>query len=78
MVNQMMYGQTPAANHHEAKFVVTLCLHLTSNKVPPVNVGIITPYKGQKGFLPPQQKGEELECEEVKFLEMTIYLLKHY
>ena len=27
---------------------------------------------------PHQQEGEELECEGVKFLEMIIYLLKHY
>ena len=35
-------GQTSVANSHETKFVVDLCLHLTSNQVPPVNVGIIT------------------------------------
>ena len=48
MVSQGTSGQTPVADHHEAKFVVNLCLHLTSNKVPPANVGIITPYKEQK------------------------------
>ena len=82
--------------------MVNLCLHLTSKKVPPANVAIITPYKehmdksfkprgtftykdvirkvaGQQNKLkclaifPHQQEGEELECEGVKFLEMTIY-----
>ena len=48
-------GQTSVANSHEAKFVVDLCLLLTSNQVPPVNVGIITHiptkvlYKGVAG-----------------------------
>ena len=44
-------GQTSVANRHEADFVVTLCLHLTSNKVPAANIGIITPYKEQKRLL---------------------------
>ena len=82
-------GQTSVANSHEAKFVVNLCLHLTSNKVPPANVGIITHlptkvlldrWQGNKVTLsaspssPTSREKEELECEEVKFLEMTIYL----
>ena len=48
VVNQRASGQTSVANHHDTKFVMNLCLHLTSNKIPPANVGIITPYKEQE------------------------------